>query len=1462
VALSTREVFLVLRARDEATRTIARVSHAMSGMDRRAVTSSTQMIDAQKANLRGLSAQIGDVNAQYSNTIADAYAVHRRQIDQTNSEFALVRDLVREVGDDYSRLSREQEDMYRRGRMDAATYRTNMTALRRLRDDQLRSLTAEKDAIADVSRANQEAYHRRVIDARQLHNAQKETIRLERANAQEIIRTQQDIIDQDNIRMANLRDQGARLQAIGGQAVYAGATMTAMGAAGVYAFSTTVASAIDYEQQARRTLTQVDNNRIGLEKVADAGKRIADEVPVAFEQIQPAMYDVFSSIDVGMRGASKLTKQFAKDAVGGTTDIATATKANLAIMNAYGIEVKDVTEVSDFMFQLVRKGVGSYEEFAKTIGRAIPSAARAGQSYKTLGAMMAFMTRNGVSTAMAATASARALDAVSHPKTVANLEKLGIAVKDASGQFLPLPDILDNIDAKMGDAIRSGNTKKLYELFKGSGGTIQARRFFDMYFKNVDEFKQRTKDMADTAGEAERAFVKMSESPQAKIQALKNDWMLLRIELGENLMPMAMRVIETLNSWIDAFQRLSPEQQETITKTLALAAAGTALMGVLTVVAGGVLMFVGTAKMLGITAGVLAGRMGLIGVAVGSITVGFTRIVTASNNAERALGIFGTTAGGALAGFMVGGPIGAGVGALVGLIGGLAAAALSSGDSAAASVSDWNKLKDTLNEVTGATTQATRAAIYDEAQRSGLFDKLKNENLTRREIVDGIMGEEAARGRLRGVIETHKRSLTELEAAHEALIGTQSEQERLQNMRGGNRRNEEAAAEIMKQIEAEKALIASIEGGVGTLAKSGDAIRERSGAITDFTAIVKKVPPKVITRFETGDIPSKIEDVAKLQREMRLTPKEVKTIMKFLGIEGSMDQIDKINQKIKNLSQAKPDLSGFITGVDRGARNAAEAAAKGGADVAKKLKETSSKAKADLSAFNASVQSGVQPAIATAAAGGNSAGNALKQGLINGFAGTAAILASQAAGAVHSAIAAARAAAKAKSPSQETYDLGKDMADGLIIGWDRNAKPLKEKTSKFVRELLSDMASTMPQMETVLDRARELIDKKLGKMKDGKKRDKREKGLLSQVVDATEQDFKRLKVVVDRYRSKMKELETANQELERLKNEKASYISSLSSSLATIGNMSDIQGDEIYKLSTGFYGETIRESTGERGPVTLSNIISGFNSKLAQIKNFGVMIGQLRGMGFTGAVIDQILQMGPVQGYQYAQALLTASQAEVAHINAADAGITSTAATLAAEAGAHMYNVGIAIQQGIVDGLTSDVERLKNRARKIGNKIEEGMLEALGGKDKPGDKQGRMVGDGIAAGLYDKVDKVGEAGRALARAIIRNFNNELQIASPSRVGIAGGRNYGSSVATGMMREKQTIERAARYLAYATQFTPEQGYVASQQTSQRTSFTAPPTEGKSVHQEITINTQELDPRRHGQMLGWELANEGI
>jgi TP901 family phage tail tape measure protein len=434
-----------------------------------------------------------------------------------------------------------------------------------------------------------------------------------------------------------LRNFGMHFNALGDEAAAAahksmavGATMTAVGAgiaaigiAGIHYFNDATNAAIAYDQQSAKTLTQVDKQGVSLNRIKEIGRTVAQVIPVPFKDTQSALYDIFSSMDVSVNQAQDLLTSFSKSAVAGQVGLQDASRATIGILNAYHMKATDVNKVNDIMFQLVRKGVGTYGEFAGAIGRATPSAVRAGQSFQNLAGMMAFATRNGLSTAMAATSSARALDALSNPKTVKNFDNFGTSVSkaigpdqakalgittaasiklaDAQGRFRPITAIMTDLGKAMKGMSQVQQSAVLKQLFTGSGGTMQAMRFFNLAIHNFDELNQRVHEMKNSAGVMGQAYDTMFKQPQTQVQLLSNKYEILKTRVGDELIPAKMKLIDVLLKLLNAWDKLNPGVQKFIIRFLALASVVATVIGVVIALTGVIIMFSAAAALAGTT---------------------------------------------------------------------------------------------------------------------------------------------------------------------------------------------------------------------------------------------------------------------------------------------------------------------------------------------------------------------------------------------------------------------------------------------------------------------------------------------------------------------------------------------------------------------------------------------------------------------------------------------------------------------------------------------------------------------------------------------------------------------------------------------------------------------------------------------------------------------------------------------
>lgn len=416
--------------------------------------------------------------------------------------------------------------------------------------------------------------------------------------------------------LSTAAQQAAQRQiALGSAVSTVGLGMAAVGGAALKWLGDAVDYTKTFQNQVALVKTQVDDVKVSQQQLAEVSMSVAKNIAVPLDTLNASLYDIFSSMDVTVPQAQQLLTGFAKSAVAGQVDVQTAGRATIAIMNAWHLPIDDVNHILDVQFELVKKGVGTYQEFASTIGQAIPSAQRAGQSIETLAGMMAYLTRNGLSASMASASAQRALDAFANPKVQERLTAMGIAVTDSSGNFRDFSLVIADLQKKLADMTQPQRAAALQALFVGAGGTIQARRFYDTVLESSTAVQQYTglvNDMKNSSGALDQAYGTMSNSVATKTQLLTNQYDLLKVSVGNALIPVLTFLIPLVQKVLTWWNNLGEGTQKTVVIIVAITAALFTLGGIIMFIVGTMIMMAGAATLLGISLGSILLTVGLV----------------------------------------------------------------------------------------------------------------------------------------------------------------------------------------------------------------------------------------------------------------------------------------------------------------------------------------------------------------------------------------------------------------------------------------------------------------------------------------------------------------------------------------------------------------------------------------------------------------------------------------------------------------------------------------------------------------------------------------------------------------------------------------------------------------------------------------------------------------------------------
>lgn len=712
---------------------------------------------------------------------------------------------------------------------------------------------------------------------------------------------------------------------------------------------------------------------------------------------------------------------------------------------------------------------------------------------------------------------------------------------------------------------------------------------------------------------------------------------------------------------------------------------------------------------------------------------GMVALTQGAEHADDKMGLLLNTLGGAAVGFSLGGPIGALIGGVGGGLLGLHQAAKKAAESAQALNANYDGLASTLDQVTGATTAATRAFVFDELTRTGAIKTLQQYGLSARTAVSAVLGQKAASEQVSRAIRSEQ---AQYKAARDEAAKLQAQYNKVQGTGlPEERRRQELAALIQgytDEANAHKKVVDDIRSGIGAVKADTKAVRERSRASQELAGKLKAIPPKIRAKIEADGIAPTLRGVARVAAKYRLVDKKkIRALIVASGADATVKQVRRVVANLQSVKHAKGKPTGWLSDLTRGLFAATGHARTGGKNVRQGMEEGPRKAKANLSAFQGSIRVGANAAKGIASSGGNQVGSALKAGVIAGFSGTASQLAAMAYSAVAGAVGQARKAGDIHSPSRKMHKVGTQLGEGLSRGMAAKHKDAKKAGRSLVQQLLKGADKGLDGIRGVLDRIDSLIRKRL----DGKKQAGRRKSLLKSLHDEHRALLANGKAQ-DRNAAR---LEKATQKLRDLTQRAKQYAKDIKDGVVA-------------------YGSIVGLGTADGGSgVSLSRLLSQLTARAAAAKKYADLIKKLRSMGLNKTSIQQLLDAGVEGGLATAEALASGGAAAVAQVNSLTSQIASTGTSLGEAMRKVYFSAGLQAAQGLVNGLKKKQRDLDRIAERLANSLVRQVKKALGihSPSRVFRDIGKRTVEGLTIGLDDT--HVKRAGANLAGSLQTGF---------------------------------------------------------------------------------------------------------
>lgn len=280
----------------------------------------------------------------------------------------------------------------------------------------------------------------------------------------------------------------------------------------------------DFEQSLANVSTMLDDSSKYMATYKEGIQRMATDIGESVDSLAGGLYDILSA-SVDPARALDVLAISARAAKAGMSDTKTAADAITTVLNSYGMAAERAGDVSDFLFQIVRRGKTTFGELAPNIGKVSSLAASAGLSLDEFGAAIALLTRNGVKTENALTAVQAVLSTVLKPasEAAAEAKSLGLEMDTTALRTKGLLGILKDMATLPPDTLA-----RLFPNVRALRGVLPA-------LNSLEGFADDIEAMAAKAGATEAAYEKMAATTATGFAKLRQEAEQTARTLGEAL---------------------------------------------------------------------------------------------------------------------------------------------------------------------------------------------------------------------------------------------------------------------------------------------------------------------------------------------------------------------------------------------------------------------------------------------------------------------------------------------------------------------------------------------------------------------------------------------------------------------------------------------------------------------------------------------------------------------------------------------------------------------------------------------------------------------------------------------------------------------------------------------------------------------------------------------------------------
>jgi TP901 family phage tail tape measure protein len=469
-------------------------------------------------------------------------------------------------------------------------------------------------------------------------------------------------------------------------------------------------------------------------------------------------------------------------AAAGELDVGRAAEIAATSMTQFGLAGKDVPHIADVLAAAAGKAQGSVQDMSLALGYVGPVAAQMSVSLEETAGTIALLAEQGILGEQAGTGLRGMLSSLTSPSAQVReeMEKLGISVYDAGGQFVGFEGVAGQLQSRMAGLTNAERDEAFGRIF----GNAQITAARVLYAGGADAVRKWTDEVNDSGYASRQAAIKL-DNLAGDLEALGGSIETALIKSGSSANGVLREMAQTATGVVNAYSDAPPVIQGTVTAFLGLG-------GAVALVGGGMLLLIpriaatrAAMTALGLSAkGTMAFLGGPWGLALTAATVGLTIWAKESANARARV----------------------------------------------------EELTGAIEADSGALGDNTRATVVNRLEKDGWLKQAQKLGIESDRLVDAVLGEAGAYDEVRAAIEQHpdvmERRLRGARTVNDQLLGMLgAEQGAVGDAAEAHRRKTEALA---AGAGAEAEAVGGLNNYKTAVQEVTTATKEYEGALRDL----------------------------------------------------------------------------------------------------------------------------------------------------------------------------------------------------------------------------------------------------------------------------------------------------------------------------------------------------------------------------------------------------------------------------------------------------------------------------------------------------------------------------------------------------------------------------------------------------------------------------------------------------